>query len=75
MFQILSLFIDSHLLFSAFSLTLNSLAIRLRKVYDADWLSLMLRGLNLKDVEYFSKSDPFYELRTQIGKKWYVSIF
>lgn len=48
----------------------NRIALRLFKVYDAGLLSLMLRGLHLKDIEYFSKSDPFYELRTKIGSKW-----
>ena len=47
---------------------------RLREKYDAGKLHLMLRGVDLKNLETFSKSDPFYELCRKEGNKW-VTVF
>jgi len=46
------------------------MTVRLFEILNTGWLTLMLRGKNLKDIEYFSKSDPFYEVRTKIGDEW-----
>lgn len=44
---------------------------RARQVYDAGKLVLMLRGLDLKNVEGFlKKSDPFYEISRREGSHW-----
>ena len=48
------------------------MTVRLFEILNTGWLTLMLRGKNLKDIEYFSKSDPFYEVRTKIGDEWYI---